>query len=328
MRPLTSKPKLSRADQLRQKRRIESAKRQNAVRAETSRAAHSPTIIARNYSQAVPLYQSTVIKPKKARYYMNRKSGGEYRVRTATGIQFSAKSISSVATITLLVFLLIGMISPVFRVSNVNAVGLQRISASEVQTALDLNSIAIFSIDKSVLATQIRTSFPELANVQISLSLPGTLTLKATERVPVISWSSPKGTVWVDMEGAIFPARGEATPALAIQADDEPPVMLVNHQDDSGTPSYDHSHVDPEVLNTIFLLTASMPDETTLLYSEMDGVGWYDQRGWQVFIGLDLSNIVTKINEYEAIIGQLSSQGITPTMVSVEHVDAPFFRTE
>jgi len=53
-----------------------------------------------------------------------------------------------------------------------------------------------------------------------------------------------------------------------------------------------------------------------------------DPGGWKVYVGLDLSDLGTKIAEYQAIIKKLDLQGIRPVMVSVEHIDAPFFRTQ
>jgi len=71
-----------------------------------------------------------------------------------------------------------------------------------------------------------------------------------------------------------------------------------------------------------------MPQETTFLYSHNNGLGWIDPGGWKVYVGLDLSDLGTKIAEYQAIIKKLDLQGIRPVMVSVEHIDAPFFRTQ
>jgi alkyl hydroperoxide reductase subunit AhpC len=53
-----------------------------------------------------------------------------------------------------------------------------------------------------------------------------------------------------------------------------------------------------------------------------------DQHGWKVFLGMDFTDLSTKILEYQAIAAALEKQGIQVVMISVERVDAPFFRTE
>jgi hypothetical protein len=52
-----------------------------------------------------------------------------------------------------------------------------------------------------------------------------------------------------------------------------------------------------------------------------------DPNGWQVYIGKDLNQFEAKMATYQAIISELESRGIRPTLVSVEHLDAPFYRS-
>jgi len=57
-------------------------------------------------------------------------------------------------------------------------------------------------------------------------------------------------------------------------------------------------------------------------------MGWRDSGGWEVFFGTDLSNINLKQIEYQTILAKLNEMGVTPAMISVEHVDSPYFRME
>jgi hypothetical protein len=51
-----------------------------------------------------------------------------------------------------------------------------------------------------------------------------------------------------------------------------------------------------------------------------------DSNRWAVFIGLSTARIDQQMIVYNAIVEELKKQGVTPSMVSVEHVDAPFYR--
>jgi len=47
-----------------------------------------------------------------------------------------------------------------------------------------------------------------------------------------------------------------------------------------------------------------------------------------VYFGRDINNIDIKLAEYQTIIGVLESQNITPTLISLEFLHAPFYRLE
>jgi hypothetical protein len=87
-------------------------------------------------------------------------------------------------------------------------------------------------------------------------------------------------------------------------------------------------NLDPNILHAILELSSRMPNQTNLIYSAQDGLGWIDQHGWKVFLGMDFSDLSIKVLEYQAIAAALEKQGIQVVMISVERVDAPFFRTE
>ena len=84
--------------------------------------------------------------------------------------------------------------------------------------------------------------------------------------------------------------------------------------------------MDPTVMAAILKLSTMMPEGTVLAYSDLDGLGWVDAKGWAVYIGLSMSHIDQQMMVYKAVVDELSKNGITPSMVSVEHVNAPFYR--
>lgn len=321
---------ISRAEQLRQKRSGEAQKREQQMRQQSYRPVRPQVVVARNYSQTVPLYRSTAIKPRKSHYYKLHNSGAEVRVRSLPGIKVNAKTLSGIIVIAAFVMILYMSVSPSFKISSIELRGTQRVSALDVQASLDLANSAMISLDPAKVLSRLQNAFPELANIKIKLVMPSKVIISGIERVPIIAWNSDKGTYWMDVEGIVFPPRGEIVPPISIQSDVNPPVANTDFDSPelpTAISGYPHQ-VDPAVLNAIMLLSARMPQEGSFLYSQQDGLGWMDARGWKVYVGVDLYDLGTKMSAYEAIVKQLDQQGIRPVMVSVEHIDAPFFRTE
>jgi hypothetical protein len=63
-------------------------------------------------------------------------------------------------------------------------------------------------------------------------------------------------------------------------------------------------------------------------YDPSFGLGWQDPQGWMVFFGRNTSEITTKLLEYQTIIAALQERNITPALISLENLHAPFYRLE
>jgi cell division protein FtsQ len=81
-------------------------------------------------------------------------------------------------------------------------------------------------------------------------------------------------------------------------------------------------------LNTALRLAAYFPGGMALAYSDKHGIGWQDAGGWEVYIGKDLKDFNQKYALYQSISQQLAGQSITPAIISVEFLDAPYYRLE
>jgi hypothetical protein len=156
--------------------------------------------------------------------------------------------------------------------------------------------------------------------------------------------------LWLDAEGVIFPARGDAGPLVTIQSEDAPPLELIYTEaaedeaaeaastggngavdttlEEAQIPVSGLRKLDPSLLAAAQALSQKLPADTRLVYSSQDGLGWVDSAGWQVFIGADLSNFEAKFNMYQSLVQHLANQGQKPVLVSVRHLDAPFYRLE
>lgn len=86
--------------------------------------------------------------------------------------------------------------------------------------------------------------------------------------------------------------------------------------------------VDMTIINAAKVLANDIAPGTKIVYNDRDGLGWSDSRGWNVYIGSKLDNIEIKLIEYQAIVDQLEKLAIKPAMISVEYINAPFYRLE
>jgi len=161
------------------------------------------------------------------------------------------------------------------KISSLELRGAQRVTAMDIQSALGLANSSIISVDPAELISQLQNAFPELANVRVKISLPARITISASERVPLIMWTSERGTFWLDIEGVTFAPRGDADPPLSIQADSNPPsvgALAAASNLPIAIDTYPRQ-IDPAVLQAILELSARMPQETTFLYSHNNGLG-------------------------------------------------------
>ncbi len=66
--------------------------------------------------------------------------------------------------------------------------------------------------------------------------------------------------------------------------------------------------MDKKIMASALLLSGHMPKNTSLVYSEKEGLGWHDSGGWDVYFGKTLDDLEMKISMYQAIIDQLKQK--------------------
>jgi hypothetical protein len=330
----------SRAEQLRQKRQQSSHERVNQARQQATRVTGQSvnTTVRRSSPYAVPMSHSTRSTAVRKVHYANAGNGVEVRMPTLPVIQFSWQMASVFFAIAALIFVILLTSLETFQVKNVEVTGISRVSAADIQAVVDSSNKSIFTLDRQKTINALLTAFPELTDIHLKVSFPNTVVMRVTERQPIVSWNGPDEVQWIDTEGVVMPARGDGGALLAINATSAAPVLSTGTTDASAsdtaatTENTDAApvinHIDPQVLKTAISLGAQLPEGASLVYDPINGMGWNDSRGWKVYFGLDLSNIQLKLGEYQAIVDRLSTLGVKPSLVSVEHIDAPYYRTE
>ena len=236
--------------------------------------------------------------------------------------------------------------SPEYRISEIKITGLQRLTEAEVLTKVTALGMHSFAVEPEKIKREIKAAFPDFRDVSVKVGIPAALEINVAERQPMIAWQSKKALVWVDSEGYLIPPRGASGEILTIQADSIPAYQIRSSIEDPGTlkvirdKPYSKPNpstlaffavpkqIDGTLLTATLQLNAWMPNEKTLLYQKQRGLGWKDARGWDVFVGQKLEGINDKMVMYETIVRELEKQGISPTLVSVEFLHAPYYRTD
>jgi cell division protein FtsQ len=315
-----------------------------------------------------PIYRQAATRPRRQYYVaVDSASGSELRLPAIPFINPGWRILSAILAILAVIGVFSLLNSPFFRVYTVDVQGLERLSGTDLLAVVRLENLSIIEIQPGMVKEAISVSFPELADVQVEVALPNVVTVRARERQPVLAWQQDDSLRWIDTEGYVFPARGEAGPLVTINTDDEIPLAPLSADEMAklqalaesnplvaaqasqiaaglainglpagsdalrgilGTAANINRKADLALLNASLLLIQKLPEGTTIVYDKMNGLGWSDPQGWQVFIGKDLENFEAKFALYQALTNMLNDQGIRPYLISVEHLNAPFYRVE
>ena len=319
---------LSRADRVRQQKARELQQKQNLARQQPVAVRPTTPVFTRYRNQSVAYQTMNRTQPRRVVYHKMAGKGAEVRLPAMPAVRAGWRLLSGATVAFCLLAILFTSVSANFHVSKITINGLNRLSPLEVEATLNLAQTPVVAVDTSGISRQLSQAYPELSNIRVRLSMPSTIIISALERAPFISWSTKDHVFWIDSNGAIFPARGNATPPLSILSDNLPPLSTPAAGQNDSQSALAQEKLDPAILHAILELSSKMPNQTSFVYSAQNGLGWVDQHGWKVFLGMDFSDLSTKILEYQAIATTLETQGIQAVMVSVEDVNAPFFRTE
>lgn len=235
---------------------------------------------------------------------------------------------------------------PEFRVKEVEITGLTRTDPQNIRGLMDVVGEPIFLLQPTILVNKIAKAYPELIGIHVSLEMPASVNVSAVERQPYAAWIVKGQTIWIDTEGQLIPARGNAEISITIEADSLPPIAQqlrdLKYLVDKAV--YNKPAIKPTIvslayfsmkksldaamLEAIMTLSIWLPQENTFLFEKTRGLGWNDTRGWKVFVGTDLRDLNQKMVLYETIVKQLEKENTKPVLISVEYLTAPYYRTE
>jgi hypothetical protein len=210
---------------------------------------------------------------------------------------------------------------PTFQVIFPEINGIKRLSAQEVDAVLNVAGKSIFEIEPKRLSEDLQEAFPELYNIAIQVQFPAEVVVTVDERQPALAWSQEGLTLWVDELGVAFPPRGDAELSVTVEALNSPE----NFSTEIDGPQ---AFLDPELIPAILTVGINAPPNNPVIYDAKHGLGWRSPDGWQVFLGMEAEDIDMKLEIYESLVESLTKGGLTPTLISIEHVDAPYYRLD
>lgn len=328
----------TRADALRQRRTVETPKRPapvsrprtfNATSAAapvrsqpvvTRRAAYTAPSKPRVRTAANPALQSRV----RRKVYYSYGDGVELSMPALPAIKPGWRLLSGFLFVLLAAAIIAAFTLPMFEVK-LKLSGMKQFKADDIQAVVKLENKPVFLVNPAKAAHDLTMKYPQLANVKVSVSLPNLVTVSAVERKPILGWEFDGATTWVDQEGVVFTPRGEVSGLVIVQSEGKTPLVKISKAELATTVRT----MRPEHLNSALALSKELPDGAVLVYSRTYGFGWVDSRGWNVYFGMNaIQDIEIKLAEYQKIVEKLDEDGIHPSMVSVEYIEAPFYRTE
>jgi cell division septal protein FtsQ len=332
-----NKETLSRSDLVRQRRQQSSQQRVKTAATKVTRAPVQPRPAVTTRGAGKPIGQVNGKNVRRQVYYSLGAERAEVRMPAMPAINVGWRLVSGIMVVSLIAALIVLLTAPIFKISTFTLKGIKRVTTTDIESVAHLTGFSIFEVDVRKVSENINASFPELANMQVFISIPAIVTISATERTPILAWKNGDQTYWIDQDGVIMPARGDAGELLTVSANTEPPQTLyaIKHLDQPQgistiqvSPDLTIKKLDTTILSSIFKLSTKLPAKTTLLFNDVNGLGWKDKNKFNVFLGFDLEDFDQKMVMYEAISKELKKEGVRPKMISVEFLNQPFFRTE
>lgn len=262
--------------------------------------------------------------------------GAEIHLPAFPRLQLGSRLISGALIILSLAVVISFSSFDTFEVSAINLEGAQRLTGDVILSQLNLAGASIINILPEEIEAQMLEKFPSIESVSVSTGLPAEVTIDVVERQPVVFWQQENQSLWIDSDGVMFPVRGEAEVALAVTANAQPPAAgtseLVEPEEEIEQISLLQESAlpktTPEFVEGVVSLSGYVPEGSALQYDPQFGLGWKDPGGWLVYFGSDATFIDIKLVEYQTIVEDLKNKNLTPALISLEFLHAPFYRLE
>jgi hypothetical protein len=329
----------NRASQVRQRRtRTTQEKAKRAVK-QVRYASEAPTVFARG-GFGTPVLRRTQSRVKR-KIAIPLSPSSELQMPALPVVRPGWRLLSFFLVCVLSFAIYTVVTSPAFVVAEPEVFGLERLTADDIDLIAEIAGTPIFMIDPVKATADLKAAFPELSEVTVKIILPTAVVIDVVERIPVIAWHYDQQTLWIDAEGAIFPARGNYSHPLISIAANTPPQLLpkeraaANENEESEEVLPDGAQgsmvgrrIEPKMLEGIMALHEILPPDTDLDFDQIHGYGWSDPAGWNVYIGRNLDDLDVKMVVYKKLVEKINQENGLPSIVSVAQVHAPYYRWE
>lgn len=214
-----------------------------------------------------------------------------------------------------LVVLMIGLLaytfsSDDFYIHSIAVGGLHYMTADEIYGLTNVLGLHVFWIDPAQVRADMLKS-PTISDAQVIVGLPPDLmTILISEREPALVWQQAGQASWVDVNGRVMRQREDRPDLLVVQADS------------SLTAAVGES-LSVDVVAGALQLQTLLPTGTTLRYHPDKGLGYNDQRGWLVWLGVG-TGMPEKMDILDAMVADLVARNVRYAEINIVNPDSPF----
>ncbi|MGB9801298.1 MAG: cell division protein FtsQ/DivIB, partial [Thermanaerothrix sp.] len=257
--------------------------------------------------------------------------GAELRLPAIPLVNPGWRLLSGLIAVLMALILYTLLNAPTFQVHQIEVTGLQRLTPADLQAVLAISGKPVVTIDPQAIKVQLESAFPELKDIRIRVILPARILITLTERQPVLAWQVGNDTYWIDPEGILIRPRGEVGDLPIVSANTLPPLSNVGPSKGKELAPSNPTEVwgqstSTQLIQAILNLRQRLSPDIPLVYDSENGFGWQDPNGWQVLIGNSLHDFEAKMQLYQIILEQIQQRGLHPQVISLEHLQAPFYK--
>ncbi len=227
---------------------------------------------------------------------------------------FRWRIVSAFMILLLSAVLFLFFYSDVFYVTNIRVGGVNYMTVEEVFTYADVANWHIFWVTPEMVSENVER-YPSISTAQVRIGWPPNMvTISIEEREPALVWEQNGVAVWIDVQGNVMDLRDDRADLVRIIVDDP----LVEG------PLGDARGLDPEIVSGVLQLHDIRPDILAWRYHPVNGLGWRNDNGWDVWLGTG-SSMDEKMQIYETLSSDIIARGIQPGEINIVDVDAPYY---
>ena len=197
------------------------------------------------------------------------------------------------------------------------AVGGQRyMTQQEVFNYANITDLHIFWVEPDAVRENLM-DFPTVADAQVRLGWPPNMVnIIVEEREPALIWEQGEQSVWADINGIIMPMREQRTDLVQVRAADSVATDFV-----------EDGSLDAAIVYGALQLRDLRPEVTTWRYDPVNGLGYENEIGWDVWFG-DGTGMPEKWEIYANIRADVAARGLAIQQINIANPDAPYYRFE
>lgn len=251
----------------------------------------------------------------------------EERVRPRGMVWVSWRWLSTTISAFLIAILYLLWNNPSFRVDAISVGGERYLTPEQVFEATDIANQRIFELDAQKIETHLESN-PSIADAQVRIGWPNTVSVFITEREPQLIWEQGNLSVWVDIKGVVMFQRElrEDLPRVTYPEAGLSPLGAGDTIDPNiiaGALELYEISQNPVLQRQILQGEPRLSRIDVFLYDPVKGLGFREEGNWMAWFGTG-SDMERKLQIYDAIV-RANSPMISFLEVDVSDPDYPTF---